>query len=120
MVCTVYSKYYIDIITAIEKNIVMNDLLDKTLADISTELQNYLNNNITTFHHTISDCIKIEQIKNNITLQICDHIYTIDKTTVLKEYSKICTKANCSLENIMKECLLKELLHVVTSFYYII
>jgi hypothetical protein len=116
----VYSKYYTDIITAIEKNIVMNDLFDKTLADISTELQNHLNNNITTFHHTISDCIKVEEIKNNITLQICDHMYTIDKTTVLKKYSEICAKANCSSENTMKDCLLKELLHVVTNFYYML
>ncbi len=115
-----YSEYYTDIISAIEKNIVINDLLDKTLFDVTTELQSYLNNNITTFHNTISDCIKIEQTKNIISLQICNHIYTIDKTTVLKEYSKICNKANCSSENVMKDCLLKELLHVVTRYHYII
>lgn len=93
--------------------------MDKTLFEIASELQHCLNNNITTFHHTISDCIKIEQIKNNITFRICDHIYTIDRTRIFKEYNKICTKANCLLENAMKDCLLKELLHAITKSHYI-
>lgn len=113
-----YYEYYADIITAIEQNIIMTDLLDKALFAISNELQNCLNSNITTFHHTISDCIKIEQTNNKITFQICDHTYTIDKNIVLKEYGKIAyDESNCSLENIMKDCLLKELLHVIKNFY---
>lgn len=109
-------EYYAKIINAIEENIIVTDLLDKVLFAISSELQNYLNDNITTFHHTISDCVKIEHIDNKISFRICEQIYTINKNVVLKEYyTNFYARPNCSSENIMKDCLLKELLYVITN-----
>ncbi len=110
--------YYAEIISAIEKNILLTDLLDEAIFSVSNELQKYLDDNIITFHHTLSDCIKIEQSDNKISFQICEHIYTIEKTKVLKKYhANFSAKSNCSSENLMKICVLKELIDAITYRY---
>lgn len=113
-----YDNYYDEIIKFAEQNILLNDLIDDAIYKLSYELQEKLNQNITIFHHSTSEQVKIEQLHDDISFFIGGIIYTVNRKEVVKNYNALIISAPYS-ENIelMKECLLIELSKIITKYY---
>ncbi|MBQ3498267.1 MAG: hypothetical protein IJA87_03965 [Clostridia bacterium] len=114
-----FKTYYNEIINVVAQNELLCDLLDKALYKISYELQSELNKNIVTFHHSVSDRIIFEQHPQEINFNVCGNFYHINKNSVLKEYINISSTQRdtiCSQDEIMTECLLKEVLKAVRNY----
>lgn len=114
-----YQSYYNEIINVVAQNEFLCDLLDKALFKISYELQNELNKNIITFHHSVSEHILIERQGEKIILNICGRFYHMNINEVYKDYINVSSsKENTPYkqDELMIECLLKKILETVKNY----
>ena len=111
-------NYYDEIIKYAEQNILLNNLIDDVIYKLSYELQKKLNQNITIFHHSTSEQVKIEHLHDDISFFIGGIKYTVNRKEVVKKYNSLTMSAPYSEKiEIMKECLLIELSKIITKYY---
>ena len=82
-----HDNYYDEIIKFAEQNIILNDLIDEAIYKLSYEIQEKLNQNTITFHHSTSDQVKIEQHYDNISFFIGGIIYNVNRKNLAKQFS---------------------------------
>lgn len=113
-----HELYYNKIVKIIANNENLVELMNDALFNISYDLQNKLNENIITFHHSLSNEIHFMQYSRTVIMSICSYKYILSKDKIIKNYLKIAsgkTSKKASID-IMIKSILKELLRQINIF----